>query len=311
MTTATPLRRRGSAATVVAELRRRGELWEPAPGLLGLRGDAQALHQSLQQALGRLARAERADEWTVPAALPLAVLQRAEYFASFPQWLTLASHLGDDRAALGRVAMAKDEAAVRDALAAPRAPAAALPPAVCYHVYAALAGTTLPRTVQHSAQGCCWRHEGDRHEPLARGWSFTMREVVCLGAADETEAFRLRARARALGLAGRLGLRPEIVVATDPFFAPSARGRALLQRLRALKHELLLPIGDGRTVAAASFNHHDDFFGRAFALHAPDGSPAATACAAFGVERWMLALLVEHGTDARAWPVVEGVTSDE
>ena len=304
MTTTPPLRHR-SAATVVAELRRRGELWEPAAGLLGLRGDVRALHESLQRALGRLARVERADEWTVPAALPLAVLQRAEYFASFPQWLTLASHLGDDRAALGRVAMAKEEGALRDTLAAPRAPAAALPPAVCYHVYAALAGTTLDGTVQHSAQGCCWRHEGDRHEPLARGWSFTMREAVCLGTADEAERFRGRARERAVRFAERLGLRPEVVAATDPFFAPSARGRALLQRLRALKHELLLPIGDGRTVAAASFNHHDDFFGRAFALRLPDGSTAATACAAFGVERWMLALLVEHGVDSRAWPDVD------
>jgi hypothetical protein len=82
------------------------------------------------------------------------------------------------------------------------------------------------------------------------------------------------------------------VPAEDPFFAPTGRGRALLQRLKELKQELRLPIGDGETVAAASFNLHDRFFGEAFAISLPDGSPAFTACVAFGLERWLLASLV-------------------
>lgn len=293
-----------SGDAAVRTLVARGALWEPAPGLVGLRGEAAALRTALEGALATLARAETGDDWQVPPAIPLAALHRAGYFASFPQWLTVAAHLRDDEPALARLADAATADAVRDAAAgALAAPAVALPPAVCYHVYAALAGTTLddaPRVV--AAQGCCWRHEGDRLRPLERGWAFTMRESVCLAAPDAAEAFRARARDRAVAFAEQLGLAPSVVPASDPFFAPTARGRALLQRLKALKHELLLPIGDDRTIAAASFNHHERFFGDAFDVRLADGTAAASACAAYGVERWLLALLAAHGPDARDWP---------
>jgi seryl-tRNA synthetase len=163
---------------------------------------------------------------------------------------------------------------------------------VCYHVYAALAGTTVagPRIV--TAQGCCWRHEGARVEPLARGWAFTMREIVCIGSEEDCASFRDRGVRLAHRLADELGVDGVLAEAEDPFFAPTARGRALLQRLRALKHELRLFVGDGETVAAASFNLHERHFGEAFDIRLPGGEPAHTACVAFGLERWLLATLL-------------------
>ncbi|HVE80456.1 MAG TPA: hypothetical protein VNA89_16445 [Gemmatimonadaceae bacterium] len=277
---------------VADALRAGGQLWEPAPGLLTLRGEALATRRELEARLYALCVGETRDEWAVPPALPLDVLARAGYFASFPQWLTVAAHLGGDADALGRIATSPDPGrAVAGALAAPTV---ALAPAVCYHVYAALAGTTLdaPRTV--TAEGCCWRHEGGRHAALARGWAFTMREVVCVGSEADCAAFRERGIALAGALAGSLGLDGTLEQAEDPFFAPTARGRALLQRVKALKHELRLPVGDGETIAAASFNLHERFFGEAFDIHLPDGTPAHTACIAFGIERWLLAVLARR-----------------
>ena len=288
-----------SAEQVAGELRDRGELWEAAPGLVGLRGDVLALRRSLERALVAAAGADAAEEWAPPAALALETLARADYFASFPQWLTLAAHLGEDAACLEGVARSADPAAAARAACAPAD--AALPPAVCYHVYAALAGRTLaePRTV--SVQGTCWRHEGSRLRPLARGWAFTMCEGVCVGGADVVAAFRARGAERGLALAAALGLEAELAEATDPFFAPTARGRQLLQRIKGLKQELLLPVG-GERVAAASFNLHEGFFGEAFDIRLADGAPAASACVAYGVERWLLAFLAAHGTSARDWP---------
>ena len=108
---------------------------------------------------------------------------------------------------------------------------------------------------------------------------------------------------RALALAAALGLDGELAEATDPFFAPTARGRALLQRVKGLKQELLLRVGDER-VAAASFNLHERFFGEAFDIRLADDAPAASACVAYGVERWLLAFLVAHGPDPRGWPAL-------
>jgi seryl-tRNA synthetase len=157
-----------------------------------------------------------------PPALALDSLARASYFASFPQWLTLAAHLRDDAATLERVAESADPAAAARAAAAPAD--AVLPPAMCYHVYAALAGRVLSTPVTVTVQGTCWRHEGEALRPLARGWAFTMREGVCIGDAEAVAAFRARGIDRGLALAAALGLEARLEEATDPFFAPTARG---------------------------------------------------------------------------------------
>ena len=289
------------AERVVAELRARGELWEVAPGVTGLRGDALALQRAITHALATLDAGEGAEEWCVPPALALDTLARAEYFASFPQWLTVAAHLSDDAGELERVARSACPAEAARTAAAPAS--AALPPAVCYHVYAALADSTIPRCRVVGVQGTCWRHEGARLRPLARGWAFTMREVVCAGADADVAAFRDRGAVRALAFARSLGLRARLEAATDPFYAPTARGRALLQRVKGLKQELLLGVG-AEELAASSFNLHERFFGDAFAIQLASGGAAATACVAHGVERWTLAVLAAHGCDRRGWPPI-------
>lgn len=289
---------------ILNALKARDELWEPAPGLIGVRGDALLRLRDLEARLAALCARETRDEWRVPAALPLQVLERAGYFASFPHWLTMASHLTDDEHTLERIASSPTPA--RDAASAGAPATAALPPAVCYHVYAALSGTVLdaPRLV--TAQGCCWRHEGNRHASLERGWAFTMREVVCIGTEAECIRFRDRGIDAARKLAAELRLAGDFAPAEDPFFAPTSRGRALLQRLKGLKQELRLSIGDGDTVAAASFNLHERFFGEAFDIRLADGSPAFSACVAFGLERWLLASLVATDTGAATGnPILE------
>lgn len=288
---------------VVATLRSRGELWESVPGLIGLRGDAFSLYTQLERGIARLARNGTGEEWRVPEGLAWATLEQAEYFASFPQWLTAASHLPGDPEVLERIAAAGSPA--DPARAAMEQPPAALSPAACYHTYAALAGTVVGSPSRITAQATCWRHEGERLRPLERGWAFTMREMVCLGTEAETEAFRQDGIGIARALATGLGLEASLEAASDPFFAPASRGRALLQRIKALKHELVLSLGSGRGVAAASFNHHEHFFGHAFDIRLADGGPAASACVAFGIERWLLAFLVAHGPDAARWPCVD------
>ena len=292
------------ARLVVADLERRGEVWSPLPGAIGLRGDTLALYRSIESRVASLARELAGEEWAVPSVISLDTLGRADYFASFPQWLTLASHLTDDEAALETVATAADPA---EAIAgAMRPPRAALPPAVCYHVYAALADRTLDSPVRVTAQCTCWRHEGARLAPLERGWAFTMRETVALGSDADVRTTRDAGLRGARALAASMGLDAEVAEAADPFFAPTARGRTLLQQIKALKHELVVPIGAHRTLAVASFNHHETFFGQAFGIRDADGEPASSACVAFGLERWLLAFLCAHGTDAGAWPSIDG-----
>jgi len=287
---------------IVRALHERGALSEPAPGIVLLRGEIAGLMNALEQAIAVLCVAESLEEWRVPPAIGFSSLARADYFASFPQWLTLVSHLSDDEVALRNVAEHNDPDR-----AATTAPLAALNPAVCYHVYSHLAGQVVdtPRVV--TAQSTCWRYEGAHHTPLARQWAFTMREIVFVGAAAEARLFLERASSRVIDLARALDLDPTVALASDPFFAPTARGKQLLQQIEELKHELLLPIDADARIAASSFNLHGEFFGRAFDIRLPSGVPVTTACIAFGLERWLLAFLVRYELDASTWPALHSL----
>src|SRR4029453_11528379 len=122
-----------------------------------------------------------------------------------------------------------EPAVLREASALPQA---ALNPAVCYHVYAALAGAVIDSARLVTAQSECWRHEGTRHATLERGWAFTMREIVCIGSDGDAHAFLERSTERVTSFARALDLDPTVALATDPFFAPSARAKHGLQRLK-------------------------------------------------------------------------------
>jgi seryl-tRNA synthetase len=297
-----------NAERVVAELRRRGELRESGPGLTALRGEALALYRGLEAELRSLALESTPDEWLLPPAIEFETLARADYFASFPQWLTAAAHMSSDETRLEQVATAADPAAAARAALEPAS--VALQPALCFHVHATFAGTVLASSERVTCQGTCWRHERERHAPLERGWAFRMREIVCLGGETAVSSFLAGQRVAVVALAERLGLQPQVEPASDPFFAPTSRGRALLQRMKLLKEELLVPLGDGRRIAAASFNHHERFFGECFAIRLPDGTPALSGCVAFGLERWLLAVLVAHGLDSRNWPELDGLRNE-
>jgi hypothetical protein len=77
----------------------------------------------------------------------------------------------------------------------------------------------------------------------------------------------------------------------------------LMQRMLPLKYELRLRVdSDGRSVAAASFNNHEQHFGRAFSMRLASGEYAHSGCVAFGWERWVIAFVNQHGAVEENWP---------
>ena len=192
--------------------------------------------------------------------ISLAALARAEYLTSFP----------------GRAV------AVGDGFA--------IPPAACLHCYADLADRALESSPAIFAlRNRCARGDEVVDAGHGRLEEFTMREIVIVGAADEVDRARRSIMRRTQTYLTRLDLSATLEVATDPFYTAADRGKLALQRLRALKYELRMPLAGG-TIAVASFNYHEDHFGRAFGISLPGGSPAHTACVAFGLERWELAV---------------------
>jgi hypothetical protein len=123
-----------------------------------------------------------------------------------------------------------------------------------------------------------------------------MRELVFLGSQAETECFLARWRLRVHEVLGAMGLRGELVAASDPFFGRSGRFLSEVQRARGTKLELRVGVlGAGEEdVALASLNFHHQHFGAPFAIRDSSGV-ASSACVAFGLDRIALALVAVNG----------------
>jgi hypothetical protein len=223
-----------------------------------------------------LTRSLGAEERQYPVLISRGALERADYPEAFPHLLLSAAPLCCPQREPGSLLE-------RDNLAAP---SWLLSPAVCYHVYAELAASTLAAPVVITARGRCFRNEVELR-PGVRQVEFEMREIVLAGPNEWVEDMARDARIRLECLAQSLGLEGIWEAAADPFFLPAAAGKALLQRLCETKLEYQNRGPGPPGLALASVNRHGSFFGERFGISDASGQPIRTACLALGLDRWL------------------------
>ena len=88
-------------------------------------------------------------------------------------------------------------------------------------------------------------------------------------------------------------------IASDPFFDPRHDPKALAQLVEPVKSELVF----GDALAIGSINRHRSFFGECYDIRLDD-RPAVSACVAFGLERWLLAIIRTHGENPEDWRAI-------
>jgi len=248
-----------------------------------------------------------AREYRYPTLLPTRVLERSGYLESFPQLAMFASRLHSD---LDNYAAFCDNMLAAGGSVEPyvldycRGSQNCLPPAMCFHMYHHYQGYELdPReTLALTAQGKAFRFESRYEHGFERLWDFTVRELMFAGTADFVRGCQRRWIAEAGALLDELGLRAFCVTANDPFFAGRHSDKMWSQRLAESKYELQMEVGDGRTIAVASFNYAGDFFARRFGLTFSGGGPVTSGCVGFGLERLAYAFLCQYGLSKDAWP---------
>lgn len=297
-------------ADIERELAERGFLRELGPGQIALSGPPLAFARAFDARLATLAR-ERfgAREEAYPALIPADTLHRCGYVRSFPHAVSMVTHLVEDLDAIDRFRSA-NAAALGFAVPEPGAlahPSACLSPTVCHHLYPTLEGKRLAAPLMAvTASGRCFRYESRNVRGLERLWDFEMREIIFAGAGARVAAMRKDLIEMAASEAKELDLDFVIESATDPFFCADHAQKAFWQARGELKFELRLAVpprdGGPRAVAAASFNLHEDFFGRTFAFTTEDGAAAFTGCAGWGIARWILGAFAQHGLSPARWP---------
>ncbi len=280
-----------------------GGMKEHGPGLCSVSGPLLALDKQLDAVFLSWADALGAPEVRFPGFLAVKHLDRLQYFASFPHLATFAAPLPRDPAVLARFAAehrVDDDGAMALPVTAPITHV--VTPAACYHAYVELEGRELAERTLLTTRATCCRHE-DHYLALERQWTFSMREIVCVGTPAEVASFLEEAAGMLTRFSERLGLPAAWQGATDPFFNPRKNPKYVFQKLEPVKRELVLEGSASGQLAIASTNDHRTYFGEAFGL-TRDGAALSSGCIAFGLERWLSAFLHTFGGDPAAWPDV-------
>jgi len=274
-----------------------GYRWH-ANGQSAFSGPLLDLYRRLDSMFTRWAAEWDAEEHRFPVFLPADELNRLDYFQAFPHVATFPVTLDGAEDNLARFAEGgplDDSGALRLTRLVP--PRDVLTPAACYHFYVHFQEQDFAAARYLTTRATCFRRERE-YRPLQRQWSFSMREIVCLGTREEVEAFLAESRRRLTGFFAAIDLPVEWLAATDPFFRPARNPKHLAQVLDPLKTEMVFADG----LAIGSVNFHRSHFGEAFGI-GRGGQPASSGCVAFGLERWMYAILSRFGADAREWPL--------
>lgn len=264
----------------------REDTYSASKGLRTLGPQGIGLFRTLEERFLRWADDCGAVEKHYPVLMAVSDLARFDYFRNFPHIAVCGCGLHESRH--------DHYAAMRDQPAEiPAADLAAadhvLVPAACYNIYLDYENAALDRDLKITTVAQCHRNE-THYRGLARLRGFHMREIVCIGTADGVKRHLAEHKRKVTGFLDAIGLPVGIETASDPFFDKESE-RAVTARLFPTKEEVVY----GGEVAIASFNFHRNFFGERCGIHI-NGETAYTGCVAFGIERWIHALLDHFGS---------------
>ncbi len=285
-------------------LEARGDLFRFGQGRFGFRPRLLELMEFFDRQFVDLAERFPAAPHQFPTLIGADVMDRCKYLRSFPHTLSLVAHLREDLDSIqnfARTARWDGSGLVCDSADLGEI-VCLLSPAVCFHCYAWLQDSCQPEPRAFTAIGKCFRYESGNLSGLERLWDFTMREIIFVGPQEYVLKQRQKAIDEATKLLDEWDLAYEIKSATDPFFIDEY-SIAAFQMAFNLKYEIqaALPYR-GKALAVGSLNFHQDFFGRGLNVSTANGDAANMGCAAFGLERLVLAFLAQHGLDASRWP---------
>jgi seryl-tRNA synthetase len=262
------------------------ELYTARDGLVALGPELVHAMGLLDSYILKWARECDAAHMQYPPVIGTEDLASIDYFDNFPHLALLTAPLK---------LTPEDVAAAKVPVEGPTVPASrlgdstyALTSAACYSVYLHHRSSRLTEPRHITTVARCFRNE-EHYDGLRRLRGFTMREIVCVGPRDAVRDLLAMFRPKVLDLADRLGLSLDVKPASDPFFEKDG-GRALLAQLFPVKEEFV----HGGSLAIGSLNFHRNFFGERCDIRMADGSAAFTGCVAFGLERWLAALLETH-----------------
>ncbi|MCY9761949.1 hypothetical protein M5X06_17115 [Paenibacillus alvei] len=245
-------------------------------------------------------------EYRYPTLISTKALEKCGYFNSFPHFLMFVTRLHNDIDNYHDFLEDYKSTKQIDSHLLPYCQNVdyCLPPTMCYHTFHQFQNTQHAETQNRviTSIGKSFRYESKYHRTLERLWDFSIREIVFMGSRDFVLDNRQKCMEASFSLLQKLGLEGHCEIASDPFFCShDTAAKIFNQRMQELKYELRLKVASDRTIATASFNFHDHFFGEQFNIKRGEEEWVSTGCVGFGIERFAYAFICQHGLDEKQW----------
>ncbi|AMA72209.1 MULTISPECIES: aminoacyl--tRNA ligase-related protein [Aneurinibacillus] len=253
------------------------------------------LYDALQRLFTKYAISKQARARIYSSLILRQTLEKCQYVKNFPQNLYVVAEFPHEYEVLNNVSQTDNyEEYIRCS-------EYLLSPALCFHCYEEYSNQTLHEPLLLSTEGVCFRHEAPWRLGKHRLHNFRMREFVFMG----DESFVEETRSFFLDLIWilfvNLGFRGYIETAHDPFYFPHHAGKSQYQLMAHMKYELIISTDIGN-FSIASFNNVKDTLCKEFSITGSNGSILHSGCVAFGIDRWVYALLAVYGTQLQEWP---------
>ncbi|MFS8184579.1 aminoacyl--tRNA ligase-related protein [Pseudovibrio denitrificans] len=268
-------------------------LYKVTEGLATLGPEALKISKQLDSVFVFWAQEVNAVPMLFPPLLKISDLDRFDYFKNFPHLANLATTIDETKLP----SYSNSDCSCGIPVSQLSDSEYAMAPAACYPIYLQLRDKQLKEPKYYTTSATCYRNEREYNE-LKRLRAFTMREIVCVGDHGSVIAHLQSFTSKVKEFSTSLDLAIGVEAASDPFFQPEnasedQKARLLMSQLFPTKEEFLF---EG-SVAIGSANFHRNFFGERCNIRMSDNKIAYTGCVAFGIERWLHALLKVHNED--------------
>ncbi len=278
-----------------------GMVFKFSDGVIGLSKDAIKLYEFFDNKFKDIAMSIGAKEERYPVLLPLNTISNTGYLKTSPQYSMFCCNAKEDFEELTQLdKVCKNGEQIKEKISDPKF---TLSPAACFHTYEHLRNQEIDREKIITFNQSVFRNEGRFNwGDFGRLRDYHVREIVFVGSADFVRKSRESVVSLSIKFLNEIGLNASLNVAYDPFVIPKMQKFKTIQVQERNKYELQVYYDENKSLAVASFNLHGDAFTLPFNIKVKGVDNAVTGCVGFGIERWVLAFIMQYGLDSSTWP---------
>lgn len=232
-----------------------------------------------------------------PVLLPILAYKKTGYLKRTPQYAIFCCSACENMSVLNELEK-MDDNNYRNIITNPTY---ALSPSACFHVYEEYKNCVLDNNTIVTFIQSVFRNEGRfNFSEYGRMRDYHVREVVFIG----DDAFVEKSRERMIRASKRLikeiNVKATITAASDPFILPKMQKYKKIQLIDRSKYELRMAYEEKSDMSVASYNLHGTAFTSPFNIMVKD-KDTVTGCVGYGLERFVLAFLAQHGENPDKW----------